>query len=63
MAAPLVCCTWQGFVKKIKNWCKAGPELRRGVMVEAAKGFKLHPTSILYACNMFQHLDMMWMDV
>ncbi len=32
-------------------------------MVEASKPHRLHSTSISYIYNVFQHLDMLWLDM
>ena len=32
-------------------------------MVEAANSFRLYLTSISYVYKVFEHLDMLWMDI
>ncbi len=47
----------------MKNWDMGEPELCWGVIVEAARGFRLYTTSILDVYNVFEHHDMQWMGI
>ena len=54
MGSPLQCNSCEGCGGKIfKNWGMGEPEWCWGVMVEAARGSRLHPTSILDVYNVF----------
>ncbi len=63
IGSPLHWNTHAGDGKFLENWGMTEPKWYCGVMVEAAKGFRLHLTSILYLYKVFQHLDMLWMGI
>ena len=50
-------------VKLLKNWSMCKPQWEWGVMDEAARGFRLHPTSMLDVYIVLEHLDMLWMGI
>ena len=57
MGAPLYCYTCGVRGQILKNWGMGEPEWCCGVMVEAARGFRLYTTYILDVYNVFEHLD------
>ncbi len=63
MGAPLHCYTCVGGDEFLESWGVGESEWYCGVMVQATNSFRRHPTSISYVYKMFQHLDMLWMDI
>ena len=70
-----ICCEWtygctpytvipvQVGANFLKNWGMCKPKRRWGVIDETARGFRLHPTSMLDVYKVFEHLDMLCMSI
>ena len=47
----------------MESWGLGEAECCCGVLVEATNSFRRHHTSISYVYKVFEHLDMLWMDI
>ncbi len=63
MGAPLHCYTCVREGEFLESWGVGESKWCCGDMVESTNSFRLHPTSIPYVYKVFQHLDMLWMDI
>jgi hypothetical protein len=63
MYAPLHCYTCVGGGEFFESWGVGESKWYCGFMVEATTSFRLYPISISYVYIVFQHLDMLQMDI